>query len=589
VTAPRGTDEPAALPAELSSLVESVVVRTKLWRRERAEVRRELVAHFADGLESGASASELRENFGDPKAAAKLIRRSKKRNRPLWWRATAGTVKAGAKAGACVLALMFIAYAAMFVMYNTGKPNVTRNYVAELRAEVDAIPEEDRAWPVYLEAIRALRANGYDQKHDQGAWRVAETREEAMAWVERHREGIALIREAASRPALGYPVSPDVDPRLTAIYDEFSGKITPVSNQTIENPQVVSILLPYLAELKRMTAMLWADAHAAISANDSDRLERNIAAMFGMAEQSREGAYLISDLVGVSIAELAMQTVREAIVSEPGWLDDDALRRIAHRVGAFPADGRVIRLDGERLFMDDFLQRFYTDDGNGGGLPTYEGMRLLESLSDGPQTDWFPDAADRLFGPVSIATFADRRELKEEYDRLIGLTIAENQTPLWKRGLSVIDQEMESLSYDFLRRQRFMILYALLPSFNHALLQAEFFETARAATTGAIAAELHRRRSGQWPATWSDVVLDLLPAPPIDRFTGEPLRLRVVDGSLRIYSVGADKDDDAGAPTVDSEGNVMNDAARRWRPGRADEAADWDWVLFPPGPVDPGS
>jgi len=130
-----------------------------------------------------------------------------------------------------------------------------------------------------------------------------------------------------------------------------------------------------------------------------------------------------------------------------------------------------------------------------------------------------------------------------------------------------------------------MILYVLLPSFNHALLQAEFFETARAATTGAIAAELHRRRSGQWPASWSDLVPDLLPAPPIDRFTGEPLRLRVADGSLRIYSVGADMDDDGGASPVDSEGNVMNDAARRWRPGRADEAADGDWILLPPIPT----
>lgn len=584
MTAPRGSSEPAALPGELSALVDGVVARTKLWRRERAEVRRELIAHFADGLESGASAAELRENFGDPRAAAKLIRRSKKRNRPLWWRAAAGAAKAGAKAGACVLALLFIAYAAMFVLYNTGKPNVARNYVAEMRAEVEAIPEEDRAWPVYLRAVRALRESGFDQKKDHGAWQVAETRQEAMAWVERHQEGIALIREAASKPALGYPVSPEVDPRLTAIYDEFSAQATPVSSQTAENPEVVSILLPYLGELRRMATMLWADTQAAFDASDGQRAEQNIHALFAIAEQVREGSYLISDMVGVAIAGLAMQTVREAIADAPDLLDDSALRRIAHRMSAFPASGRVIRLDGERIFMDDFLQRFYTDDGKGGGLPTHEGMRLLTSVSGGPGAPVMPGASDRFLGPVSIATHANRRELKAEYDRLMGLTIAESQKPLWQQNLSPLDQQMESLGSDFRARQKYMILYTLMPALGNALRQGALFEMSRDATAGAIAAELHRRRSGAWPTTWSEMVPDLLPSQPLDGMSGGPMGLRVKDGRLWIYSVGADQDDDGGEWPRDAEGNVINDAARRWRPGRSDEVVDGDWVLFPPAP-----
>src|SRR6267143_2602681 len=81
----KGTIEGSGLPKPAKDLVSRVVKRTRLWLAENVEVADELIAHFADGIEAGASVESLIEKFGNERNAAKLIRRAKKRNRPLAW------------------------------------------------------------------------------------------------------------------------------------------------------------------------------------------------------------------------------------------------------------------------------------------------------------------------------------------------------------------------------------------------------------------------------------------------------------------------------------------------------------------------
>src|SRR4051812_46111302 len=73
----------SGLPTPLQATVLRIAKRTRLWRMEKVEVAHELLAHFADGLDAGETPEKLIEKFGDERAAAKLIRRAKKRNRPL--------------------------------------------------------------------------------------------------------------------------------------------------------------------------------------------------------------------------------------------------------------------------------------------------------------------------------------------------------------------------------------------------------------------------------------------------------------------------------------------------------------------------
>jgi hypothetical protein len=104
------------------------------------------------------------------------------------------------------------------------------------------------------------------------------------------------------------------------------------------------------------------------------------------------------------------------------------------------------------------------------------------------------------------------------------------------------------------------------------------------AAAAAIACERYRQRTGRWPDTLDAIPKDLLPAVPIDPFTGTPLRfLRLEDGIL-VYTVGPDETDDGGAVAEDPEsGRKQTDfGLRLWDPARRRQPAP------PPGPMEDG-
>jgi hypothetical protein len=137
----------AALPAAITGLVRQVIRQTRLWRSEKADVAEELIAHFRDGLDDGVSAAELVADFDDTTQAAKLIRRAKKRNRPWLWHAMRSL-----GLGFCGLAVVYVLAGLLLL---TGRPNVAVDYVAPLNERALAVPEEDRAWPIYRQALLA--------------------------------------------------------------------------------------------------------------------------------------------------------------------------------------------------------------------------------------------------------------------------------------------------------------------------------------------------------------------------------------------------------------------------------------------------
>ena len=63
----------------------------------------------------------------------------------------------------------------------------------------------------------------------------------------------------------------------------------------------------------------------------------------------------------------------------------------------------------------------------------------------------------------------------------------------------------------------------------------------------ALAMERYHLRHHRPAATFDELVPDFLPHMPIDPFDGQPLRLRVQEDSLVVYSIGRDQVDDGGA------------------------------------------
>ncbi len=579
----------ADLPLPLADLVRLVVSRTGLWRGEQTEVTRELVAHFEDGLATGATADELAASFGDPVRAAKLIRRAKRRHRPLVWKAMKLTEHA---LGAVVL-FALVVYAVQAVRIYAHKPILARNYMAEWNAAALAVPETERAWPIYRAA--ALATGEWPGDRDDRDRRPGDESWPARAaFVAENARAVELLRRAAATPKLGWVLTTHVRDEDAALLNR--GQATPAATAPAqadtENPAFISVLLPPLRVLRDGARLLTIDAYAAAEVNDARRADEDLGAILRMFVHARETRFLVGDLVALALLGQACHLLDTLLADYPDLLDDARLTELAHRLSAVGGDDLCVRFDSEWAAFADILQRYYTDDGHGDGLPRPELFRVA-SVSDMDRRglSGLGGAPGALLTPALSPLMAGRRELLTKYRAFLDRYEAERRMPLWERDERGVDSEIELLMRSPLQRLRYWPLAVLMPALDRVNLQEEFAKQQRDATLVAVALELYRRRHGAWPVTLDELTPHLLPKVPPDRYDGQPLKYRLVDRQPLLYSVGVDRNDDGGR-LPDRPGRTpyeRNRAARRWEPAPAastgaprEAPPDGDWRLWPP-------
>ncbi len=539
----------AGLPEPLGALVVEIVRRARLWRSERADVAEELLAHMRDGLDAGAEPASIAMGFGDARLSAKLIGRAMRRKRPLAWRAW----RRGLQGLAACLGLLVAVYLYAALRFFGGAPAITRDYLAELNAPAVALAPQEKAWPLYREAILALREvvdPARSARPGEQGWT------ELVAALEAQAPALAMVREAAARPGLGYVAGFGIDEPDRALWPGLPGAAETAPGS------LISVLLPHLAEVQKLVRVLAADMHRAAAAGDGALAAADFEAAIGMSQQVRDPATLIGQLVALALVSKAIETLGEVLALHPEAFTDAELRRLAHGVAALDRDRLRVRLDGERMFFADFLQRVYTDDGEGDGYVTAAGLEWLGTGVAGAR----PDAPAYLMAPAAAIVMAGRREMNSMYERLVARAEAEWSKPLWLQDSEALDREIEALEASSVNHVRYLPVLLLMPAYGRAGVQAELAAQRRDAVLVAIALELHRRRSGAWPESLDVLVPDLLPSVPPDRFDGKPLRYRLIDGKPLLYSIGSDRDDDAGMPASDES------------PGF--KRGDGDWVLW---------
>ncbi|KPK75987.1 MAG: hypothetical protein AMS25_17800 [Gemmatimonas sp. SM23_52] len=549
---------------------------------------RELAAHFQDGIEAGAAAHELAWSFGDARRVAKLIRRAKTRNRPVAWKAT----RLVTRSLLAVFALLLVTCVGLTVRLYSGEPTLSRNYLAELNAPVQAVPEEERAWPLYQEAFLATgEFPRYDKLDPSDENWAALT-----AFAERNTEAVRLYWAAGRKPRLGRVHHAGGDPESDELSWRHKDKpadfepATPVPAE--ENPPFISVLLPELSPLREGSALLVVDAHVAALAGDAERAYEDIETTFRIAEHVSEMPFLISDLVAVAILHRNTDLIGRLLRDRPELFSDEQLVELSHRLAGIRGGGVLrLRLSAERWMFEDLVQRLYSDDRRGDGHLAAESPELLASLS---VADWtlfdelMKGPAKLLFVPAMSAFVADRREMLRKHDELMTAFEAEAQVPLWERDESEVEGELMRMHDSPIDHLRYLPLVIMMPSLSRASVIAERGTQERDATLAALACELYRRRTGHWPASLAELAPRYLPAVPLDRFDGQPLRYRVADGCGVIYSIGVDRDDDGGRVPEGAHGNRR---AGQWQPERvveglkaagSPELPDGDWVLWPP-------
>lgn len=542
----------SGLPDATRELILRIVKRTRLTRREKVGVAIELIAHFGDGLDAGISIDDLTAGFGDEVSTAKLIRRAKLRCRS--W--LSKTIRRLTQASA----ILIVFYIGAFAYYAMGRANVAVDYLAKANKVALAVPEAERAWPIYREALLELdRDRAGKVLNMKGLYPTGESWDEAAKLLMDSQPTLITARRASAMSHLGYVRTNrinDEDRELWPKQYEAAAKSSAEGNESAlaqgaESPDtfVMSTQLPHMAELRRLARVLQLDALHAAELGDGDRVAADLAGMLGMARQFHQSPTLIEKLVATDMAMNAVEVAAGLLTHFRDVLSDAHLRQLAH---GFAREDVVPIMDAalDRGGFYDLVQRMYTDDGNGDGHLTSNGIRLAKGLgaltgSNGPDFTFFGD-------PVTTNFFsASRKEVTAEYDQVTDRYDAMAGRPFWEtRGDDAIET-WDLMSDEKKLSDRYWLVAIIVPALDDVYLTHQNAVGRRDGLLIAIALELYRRRHGDYPKSLDQLSPDLLPNVPRDRFTGATMGYQVKDDQVVVYSVGRDRDDDGGVlPTV---------------------------------------
>jgi len=209
------------LPACAIEYIKLVVRKMRYRKKVRQDVQAELATHFEDELRECATGEEKQQKaqkliteFGDVKLLAVLLRRAKKRCRPLWRTVIARTFQTIG-----ILILCFIVYTAWFL---TGKPAISIDYLAllnqmgrpELRDEDNAWPHYEKAISLYKEPVPVVREFidfRYKPKQQEEKFRFTNLSKDAqtqvLEWIQqnqKHWDSLSREQQAVVLKCLDY-------------------------------------------------------------------------------------------------------------------------------------------------------------------------------------------------------------------------------------------------------------------------------------------------------------------------------------------------------------------------------------------------
>lgn len=588
--------EQSDLPREVRDVIRQVVKRTRLRRGEKRDVARELCAHFSDGLEAGSSAKDLIRLFGDVKAAAKLIRRGKLRNRGIIWKSWIA-MRWGALGVVGVLLCAYVIFALRLAM---SERVISRDYLAEFNAPALAAPVEERGWtilqeagPISVDELLWTDANG-DSRWLLDATKGSQDWDVAVRFLAEREQQLEAIRKAAAAPRMALVLQPS-----ESSWTSQGGEFDPLVDGGMF---AVSFLA--IGELRRAAQLLVLDIRVAAGVGDGQRVVESMAAMRGLARGTSECQLLLCSLVAAGFDVMADMALAHVLENHSESLTNAHLQELAHSSAARNTLSRFVRaVAGEREVFRDTIQRVYTDDGDEGGLVDVRALSALvrpwqtgdqptiRALIDAPSIDHRVTNDLEWSSPIAAMLVPNRREMLEFGEHFFDAMIARLRTPMWEWKEVGLDQEVNRILDNRIEKLRFGHFLMLFPALGHTAHLQELALQRQDGIQTAIAIELYRRDHSHPPESLSLLTPQYLPSLPLDRFTGEPLQYRLREGLPVLYSVGIDRDDDGGTPPkwigeMGGRWQVWN-----WKPigeVRAAQAAnsellpDGDWILWPP-------
>lgn len=562
-------DSHEALPQCAVEYIGQVTGKMRYRRRARAEVGAELTAHFADALKDCADAQqreararELIEHFGDAKLLAVLCRRAKKRCRPLWQKTLARSLAA---LGIAVL-YSLLCLSRLFL----GRPSVNVDYVAWFSEQVKQGRDESlNAKPYVDEAAELAGTEPYVYQilgDDHSRWpgdmndvqrrAVAKLLEKDTAAFDTLSQGLLKpyywtdYRPGAANVARP---SPDEPTPLGSPETLASGRSALMAG----NPfvmgayDVVSATLGDYRRLLRGLALRarWRAWQGDLAGACADSL------LLQRAGWHLEGqGLLIEQLVGIAIEAMAQDTM--LMILDRADAPAHLLQRMQEEIEAHVRrQETVVTLMAERIVWYDYIQRTFTDDGQGDGRPLRGALPLVAG-------GW----KDGIRGLMTFS-YPGRRQMTRMIDELYDeIELSLKQTP-WQVGHNDKGSRLREVAADS------FLLSLLVDSHVRLGHQVWRVKTGRDAVATILAVLRYKKDKGVCPEGLDVLLTEGYASEiPVDPYSGQPSAYRKTDDGFVLYSWGENRRDDGGRLATGRNGRP-----RMW-------VGDGDWVFWPLAP-----
>ena len=523
------------IPDCAKDFIELVIKKMRYRKKVQADVMAELAAHFEDELrdcendeEKQQRSQQLIEEFGDVKLLATLLRRAKKRCRPLWRTIVAKTFQTIG-----ILILCFILYLGWFL---SGKPIITTNYVAEMNRAVKPVIDVDpnlNALPFYYQAAELLEQIEKDNEENYEKFEkllsekytdlTDEQKQFTDKWLEDNAKLLELIVEGTQKPYC---------------WPEYK------TGSKEHATEAIAVLLPHLHSYRQLakTIVNW-QVYKKAEMGQLQSAFNDLLVCYHFGRHLKGDKTLIEQLMGVGIEAIAVRTIRDVLSKYE--IDSATLDKLHDDFEQLIRDEDfVMSFEMGRMCLYDEVQRCFTVDRIGGGHLYIKRVSRFGECGDGatPRDGFKPFVVE--FFQV-LFTHPDKQqtllEVKDFYEYFEQAT---QKSPLRRRAEGVdMNSELEKL----FKQNLFLRIFA--PSLDRMVELSYRIRTGVRATSTVIAILRYKKDNSDYPENLEQLVTSgYLKELPTDPWSDKPLIYKKTEDDFMLYSVGFNFVDDGGVP-----------------------------------------
>ena len=284
---------------------------------------------------------------------------------------------------------------------------------------------------------------------------------------------------------------------------------------------------PTLSQSRLIGSMLQIRMQTQLQHEDLDGLVQTYESSLGLGYANAATGASVNYIVGVSHYFNGNKAAMRSCYS--GALDEAHCQQLIDITSRFPIPSADLAVEYDRLILLEAIDEFYwtfSNDGPNGAPGGEQFVRLVSGLASHGEAI---AEGNRLYDAIRDS-LCSTGEAKEQADAVLDHFRTLESSEDWQK--------------------RFKVIFLGSPSVGEFRRSGIVANTMHNGTIVMLGLELHRLRTGAYPATLMELVPDFLHELPLDPLTNTPLLYQLADDDADyvLYSIGHDETDDSGKP-----------------------------------------